>query len=311
MLAALTVFLCPAATLAEPTSTSSLLPVWREIFSRPDTSFTAIPAPKNNPLIPAKVDLGRKLFFDARLSGGNNRSCATCHKPYRAFTDGRRRAAALDGKTRLANTPPLLNLAWASRFFWDGRATSLEEQARHPIGHPQEMAGSWPRITARLTADTRLLAEFRDAFPETPAPSPDTVAAALASYERSLVSARSRFDRFIAGDNDALSLEETAGFRLFVGKAGCVGCHNGWRLTDDRLHRTDSSPKPQKTPTLRGLARTAPYMHDGAIGTLDGVIEHYTDLSTADPTLSPNLVRPLALSVADKRALRAFLRAID
>jgi cytochrome c peroxidase len=287
------------------------LPIWREVFKRPEVAPSTIPASVENPLTPPKIRLGRSLFFDARLSGAQDRSCATCHNPERAFTDGRPRAAALDDTTLLPNTPPLLNLAWSKRLFWDGRVRTLEDQARHPIEHPQEMAGNWSAIIRRLAADPRFVESFREAFPASPAPGPDTIAAALASYERTIISAPSRFDRFIAGDERALSSEEKSGFRLFVGKAGCVGCHNGWRFTDDRLHLTGRSSNPLRTPTLRGLSLSAPYMHDGSLATLSDVIGYYETLERNDPALSPNLVRPLKLTIKEERALNAFLRAIE
>ncbi|MBU1210032.1 MAG: hypothetical protein KJ587_02020 [Alphaproteobacteria bacterium] len=306
---ALAAALSAIAARAEPAS--DILPIWREVFARPDTSHGAIPAPATNPLTPAKIALGKKLFFDTRLSGDNTRSCATCHDPKRAFTDGRSRAAARDGKTQLPNTPPLRNLAWAKRFFWDGRADSLEQAARFPIEHPQELAGSWSVITAALSVDPAVRAGFERAFPDDPVASAANIAAALASYERTLITRPSRFDKFVAGDTKTLTATEQSGFALFVGKAGCVTCHNGWRFTDDRLHRTGRTPEAVKTPTLRDLKLTAPYMHDGSVPTLSGVIAHYQNLKLENLAVSPSLVRPLNLTDNEKAALIAFLESID
>ena len=299
----------------------SPLAIWRDIFARPDTNLAAIPAPQWNPVTSAKVDLGKKLFFDTRLSGGTKRSCATCHQPERAFTDGRRGASSLDGTTELLNAPSLLNLAWSNQLFHDGRSKSLEDQARHPIEHPGEMAGSWPRIIERLNGEPSLRAAFRKAFPNEPEVTQKSIVAALATYERALVSPQSRFDRFIEGDGTALTRKERAGFRLFVGKAGCISCHSGWRLTDDKLHNvgTASAKAPRgtpangliRTPGLRELSKTAPYMHDGSLPTLERVIEHYLDLDQGDLALSPSLVRPLRLSENEKSALKAFLSALN
>lgn len=305
--------------IADPAD--SPLSIWREVFARPDTSLTALPAPERNPISPEKVELGRKLFFDTRLSGGTTRSCATCHRPEYAFTDDRRSAPSLDGTTELLNAPSLLNLAWSNHLFHDGRSKSLEDQARHPLEHPNEMAGSWPRIIERLSAEPSLQAEFRQAFPNNPNVTQKNILFALATYQRSLVSPKSRFDRFFEGDDTALTENERAGFRLFVGKAGCISCHSGWRLTDNKLHNvgTASAMTPQgtpangliRTPGLRGLSRTAPYLHDGSLPTLERVIQHYLDLDEGDPALSPNLVRPLRLSEDEKSALKAFLRAAN
>ena len=207
---------------------------WRQMFKRPSTPP---PSPADNPLTADKIALGARLFADARLSGGGDRSCASCHEPDRAFTDGRRRALALSGAPLRRNTPSLWNLAWSKQFFWDGRAPSLETQVRMPIeaaaGDGRRLAGD--RAAAR--AGTPALApQFQSAFPREPAVSPDTVAEALAAYVRSLVSPPTRFDAWIDGDAQALRPAEVRGFGLFVGKAGCVLCHVGWRFTDDRFH---------------------------------------------------------------------------
>lgn len=307
LVVALSAHASPAAA-GQPAA--DLLPLWREVFARPDTSLDAIPAPAGNPLTPAKIRLGKRLFSDTRLSGDNKRSCATCHDPARAFTDGRPRAASRDPATALLNTPTILDTAWATTFFHDARAKSLEDQAAHPVEHPAEMAGNWPTITARLSADASNANLFRDAFPANPRPSRETVTAALASYERSLVSPVSRFDRFIAGVENALSPQERAGFSLFTGKAGCVACHSGWRFTDGRRHDIGTS-RPVKTPTLRALDRSAPYMHDGSRRTLMDVLRHYQALPSDRRDLAPALVRPLLLSRAEVEKLHAFLNSIS
>lgn len=294
---------------AEPVS--EILPVWRELFARPDTKLSAIPVPESNQLTPEKISLGEILFRDKRLSGGSDRSCSTCHDPSRAFTDGKSRAASISGSHQLANTPPILNLAWAKRLFWDGRESSLEAQAIFPIEHPDEMAGSWNQIVTTLSQDANLVSKFARAFPKTPTPSKETITAAIASYERTVITPASRFDNFIAFGQPVLSEIEMKGFNLFVGKAGCASCHGGWRFTDDRLHRTRLSGKPVKTPTLRKVSLTAPYMHDGSLETLADVIAHYESLPADDPAVSPNLVRPLVLTEQEKTDLIAFISKID
>ncbi|MBU2581739.1 MAG: hypothetical protein KJ622_08475 [Alphaproteobacteria bacterium] len=304
-------FFLIAAAPIKTASADGTLPIWREIFARPPTGISQIPAPPDNPLTREKIRLGQTLFADTRLSGAGNRSCATCHDADRDYTDGRARAKPIDGKTRLANTPTLFNLAWAGRFFWDGRANSLEEQAPFPIEHPQEMAGSWGAILSRLSADRALDEQLRKAFPHNPEPTKANIVAALASFERSLVSPLTRFDEFVSGKTASLSRLEQQGFALFVGKAGCVSCHSGWRFTDDRLHRTGLSRQAMKTPTLRGLSSTAPFMHDGSRNSIREVIAHYAGLPQDDPTLSPNLIRPMQLSAYDTMALIAFIKSID
>ena len=301
-------------------------PRWQAMFKRP----AEIPAPPDNPLTPAKVALGAKLFADTRLSGNSDRSCASCHQPARAFMDGRRRARARAGTPLQRNTPSLWNLAWGKSFSWDGRAFSLEAQVQIPIAAADEMAGDWPTILRRLEADAGLSARFTAAFPQEPAVSQATVAKALASYVRSLVSPPTRFDAWIEGDAHALRPAEVRGFRLFTGKAACVLCHVGWRFTDDRFHDIGLASKDRgqgavlesapgliafKTPGLREAAHTAPYMHDGSRPTLAAVLGHYGGGFIARPSLAPHmnraLNRALRLSAQEKSDLIAFLRTLS
>ena len=298
-----------------------LLSVWTQVFARPDTSLDKIPAPPDNPLTKAKINLGRQLFFDVRLSGDETRSCASCHSPERAFTDGEKRARAHNGGHLDRNTPTLFDLAWSNRLFWDARSENLEDQARHPIESGMELNGHWPDITMRLRYDARSQKAFAAAFPQDPEVHKENILKALASYERSLVSPTSRFDRFIGGDQKALSAQERRGFRLFVGKAGCVSCHSGWRLTDGQQHRVGTlAGKPAarqpgiKTPTLRHVSKTGPFMHDGRFSSLEEVVSHYTSFRGgglgAENVLSENLTRPLRLSSDERNALIAFLGAL-
>jgi cytochrome c peroxidase len=295
---------------------------WRLMFQRPHE----VPAPPDNPMAPERIALGAKLFADPRLSGGRRKSCATCHRPDLAFTDGRRRAEGTAGKPLRRNTPALWNLAWSKLHFWDGRAPSLEAQARGPIEAPDEMGGDWPTIVGRLETDAGAVAAFRAAFPEAPTISDVTITKALAAYVRSLVSPPTRFDRWIAGDSGALSAAELRGFQLFTGKAGCVLCHNGWRFTDDRFHdiglRSEDPGRGAvpggtpglrafKTPSLRETARTAPYMHDGSLPTLAAVVAHYAGGFVARPALAPSMNRDLRLSPQERVDLVAFLRTLS
>ena len=295
---------------------------WRQLFQRPD----ATPAPPDNPLTSEKIALGAALFADPRLSGTGKHSCASCHRPERSFTDGRRQARALTGEPLRRNTPALWNLAWAKQFFWDGRAPSLEVQVRGPIEAADEMGGRWPDILQRLEGDAELVAKFRAAFPDGQGVTEDAIIKALASYVRSLVSPPTRFDAWIAGDARALNEAEQRGFRLFTGKAGCMLCHVGWRFTDDRFHDIglrsrdpgrsavpDGTPgrKAFKTPSLRELAYTAPYMHDGSLPTLLAVVAHYSGGFVRRATLAPNMNRQLRLTAQEKADLVAFLRTLS
>jgi cytochrome c peroxidase len=267
-----------------------------------------MPVPAANPLTRAKAELGRKLFFDPRLSHDGSISCATCHDPAQAFSDSRPFSFGIGGQAAPRRTPRIANRAWGQSFFWDGRAPSLEVQVLQPIANPVEM-GSTPEEAARRTGLT--VAELRDA---------------LASYVRTIVSGDAPFDRYMAGDPAALDGAERAGMELFTGKAGCASCHVGPNFTDERFHNTGAGAKPDpgrgavtgretyrgtfKTPSLRDCARTPPFMHDGSLPTLEAVIDFYDKGGRSNPNLDPE-IRPLHLTAAEKSALAAFLRGLN
>jgi cytochrome c peroxidase len=318
----LPLLLAGAATAGEPAAVAE---AWQAVFRR-QTEPPEPPAPPDNPLTPARIALGARLFSDPRLSGDGDRSCASCHRPERSFSDGRRRARGLDGSALPRNTPALWNLAWSRQYFWDGRAPTLEAQVVMPIAAADEMAGNWPRIIAALGADSSLAAAFQAAFPEPEAISETTVAKALAAFLRSLISPLTRFDAWIEGDKTALSPREVSGFRIFTGKAGCVLCHVGWRFTDDRFHdiglkSTDAGRGALaggtpglpafKTPSLREAVHTAPYMHDGSLPTLQRVVKHYAGGFSARPSLAPHINRALRLSPSERADLIAFLKTLS
>jgi len=294
--------------------------IWRAIFARPHTPAAAEPSEA------AKIALGYDLFRDTRLSGSGHASCVSCHDPDRAFTDGRKTAVGPKGAVLARNAPALYNLGWATSFFWDGRAASLADQAKVPIQAVDEMAGDFPTITQRLANDAAMKQRFAETFPEAGGVTEQSILEALTAYERSLVSPETRFDRWVAGDNTALTEQEFKGFDIFVGKGGCVSCHGGWRFTDDTFHDvglpgkdlgrgalTPGAPGlPEfKTPSLREAARTAPYMHDGSLATLEEVVGHYAGGVVNRPSLAPTLIKDLKLSEDEKAALVAFLRTLS
>jgi cytochrome c peroxidase len=295
---------------------------WRRAFARPDH----VPAPQNNPSSAEKVALGARLFQDVRLSGKRDLACATCHQPDLSFSDGVPRHAGLDGKPLERRTPPLWNLAWGLTWFWDGRAASLEAQAAAPIENKREMAGDLNHAATALSADPDMRRAFAAAFPEDPAVTRDNIAKAIAAFERSLVSPRTRFDRWVEGDGKALEHDELEGLKLFVGKAGCVNCHRGWRFTDEAFHDiglpgTDlgrgavlgvsAADHAFKTASLRERVWTAPYMHDGSLASFEEVIDHYAGRIESRPTLSADLPRRIALDASERAALVAFLQTLS
>lgn len=271
---------------------------------------------------PARAALGRRLFADTLLSRDRTISCRSCHDPARAFTDGRTLAVGVGGRKGKRNTPTLINRALGEAFFWDGRSGTLAEQARGPIENPLEMALPIDEAVRRLAGDSRYRRAFLEAFER--APSPETLGAALAAYEQTIFSTASPFDRFIAGDPGALSPAAHRGLALFGGKAGCGACHAGTNFTDEAYHalgvgddegraaitRDPSDRGAFKTPTLREVARTAPYMHDGSLATLREVIEYYDRGGSGKADVDPR-VRPLGLTAEDKEDLLAFLESLS
>jgi cytochrome c peroxidase len=220
----------------------------------------------------------------------------------------------------------LWNLAWGLTFFWDGRAPSLEAQASGPIENVREMGGDLAKAAVQLRSDPNMVKSFAAAFPGDRQVSAANIRAALASFERTLVSPETRFDRWVAGDDSALDADDMAGFRLFVGKAGCVNCHKGWRFTDEAFHdiglpsadrgRGETLNLPAadhafKTPSLRERAWTGPYMNDGSLQTLDAVVDHYADAVVRRRTLSADLPNKLDLSPSEREQLVGFLNALS
>ena len=290
-------------------------------FRRP----VAIPFPTSNPYSEAKRALGERLFHDKSLSADGTFACATCHDTAKGLSDGRVTAVGVPGRALARHTPKLWNLAWAGPVFWDGRARSLEEQVAGPIVAPDEMAQPIEALIARLAADPAYARAFAQAFPESPRVTDENLKKAIATFERTLVSPTTRFDRWVAGDAMALSAQEIDGFRLFVGKAGCANCHSGWAFTDYAFHdiglpsedrgrgavlRLPKVEHAFKTPSLREVGRSAPYMHDGSLATLADVVRHYAGGIVERPTLSPDLRRGLRLVDDERAALVAFLGAL-
>lgn len=262
---------------------------------------THIPFPDDNPLTSETVTLGRKLFFDKRLSKDTSLACATCHDPQRAFTDQHPTAKGINNQIGPRRSPRILNRAWGKSFFWDGRAATLEDQVVQPIANPIEMGLPLDEAIARLNT-----------IPEYKPIDETKLRRALASYVRTILAGNSPYDRYLAGDRAALDAQQQKGLQLFRGKAGCISCHLGPNLTDEDFHQTDAGKNAKdkgrngafKTPSLRQVAEAAPYFHDGSAPTLEAVLDHY-DKGGTDPEM-----RPLKLTIEEKQALIAFLKAL-
>jgi cytochrome c peroxidase len=289
-------------------------------FARP----RSVPASRSNPTTPEKVVLGQMLFFDPRLSGSGVISCASCHNPALGWSDALPKGLGHMGGRLARRTPTILNVAYGEPYFWDGRAATLEDQAKGPLTSAKEMDMPAELAVARVVSIPGYVSAFDRAFPGKPV-SLDTIAAALASYERTIVSSSAPFDQWVAGDEHAISPSAQRGFALFNGKANCAVCHAGWRMSDDGFHdigisdgdRGRAAVSPGivqleyafKTPTLRNINQRAPYMHDGSISTLAAVIDHYDHGFEHRPSLDTQM-HPLGLTTDEKTDLLAFLNTL-
>ena len=331
-------FLLPSPSLAAgPVSPNALAPL------------PPPPSPPENPTTPEKVDLGKKLFFDRRLSGDGTMTCATCHDPENGFTDALPISLSYPTTRNWRNAPGLVNVAWRKTLFRDGRSSSLEEQALFPMMSPFEMNRNLDYLEEVLKTVPAYVEAFRSVFGGEI--TRQRVAQAISAFERTLLSRDTPLDRHLRGEPGALSARQRVGLDLFLGKAGCAACHNGPTLEDGKFHRlgvpedleakddprvlatarfvgkvsgfpdyrtlredpgrflVTKDPADWKafaTPPLREVAATAPYMHNGALGTLQEVIDFYDRGGGDDPKKSP-MLRPLGLSREEKESLREFL----
>lgn len=271
-----------------------------------------MPVPEENPMTIEKIELGRRLFNDRRLSRDESTACITCHAPERAFSDPRPIAVGVFGRVGRRHAPALINRGYGRAFFWDARSASLEDQVLKPIRDPNEMDLTIDEASSRVGLDAT------------------TMAQALASYVRSILSGDAPYDRFINGDRAALSPEQQTGLQIFRGKGNCTACHVGPTLTDERLHNTGVAWRDGrlhdegrfavsrrsedrgafKTPTLREVGRSAPYMHDGSLTTLADVVQFYDEGGRVNPNRDAE-IRPLHLTASEKEALIAFLHTLS
>ena len=289
---------------------------------------TSVPIPSTNLNYKAKVKLGKQLFFDGRLSKNGAISCAFCHNPGTGFADPRQTSIGIGGGVGGRQAPTVLNTAFNHLQFWDGRAGSLEEQAIGPIHNPIEMGETHENVVAKLGRIKGYQKQFQAVFGTDV--NLQGMAEAIAAYERTVISTDSDFDDYVMGDQRAMTESAIRGMGLFKGKARCILCHNGPNFTDNRFHnlgvpqvgpmkedfgryyvtRDEHDKGAFKTPTLRSIAETAPYMHDGVFKTLEEVVDFLDDGGGANANLSP-LVRKLGLSKEEKADLVEFLKALS
>ena len=272
-----------------------------------------VPVPEDNPITAENIELGRRLFNDRRLSRDATIACASCHQPDHAFAGVEPVARGVFGRSGRRNAPALINRAWGRSFSWDGGVATLEEQVTRPIADPNEMDVAIDVAAARVGISSALMAR------------------SLATYVRSIMSGNSPYDRYVAGKSDALSSDAQLGLQLFRGKGNCTACHTGPTLTDEQFHNTGvawdgagafrddgraavsgrvEDRGAFKTPTLRDLERSAPYMHDGSFASLEDVIDYYDRGGNPHAYLDPEL-RPIGFTAIEKRGLAAFLRSLS
>lgn len=284
--------------------------------------------PKDNAPTSERIELGKMLYFDPRLSGSNWISCASCHNPSLGWSDGLKTAIGHGFGVLSRNSPTIVNSAYSPLQFWDGRAESLEEQALGPIQSPGEMNQNLDELVTELKAVRGYAELFEKAYPGQGI-SKDTIAKAIANFERTVISKDSPFDEWMAGTQNAVSESAKKGYEIFNGKAKCVFCHSGFNFTDNGFHnigvkgldgKEDEGRFAKvpvklmkgafKTPTLRDVALTGPYMHNGIYKTLEEVIEHYDRGGDVKENLSPTLPKELKLSSEEKKNLADFLRSL-
>ncbi len=308
--------------------------------------LTEVPIPETNPQTPAKIELGKMLFFDRRLSGDGTMNCATCHDPEKAFTDGLDISLSYPTTKNWRNSPTLINVAFQKHLFHDGRALSLEEQALFPMMSAFEMNRNLDFVEEVIRSVPEYVDAFKKVFNEEP--TRERIAMAIAAFERTILSANTPLDRYLKGDKTALSDDARMGLAIFTGKGQCAECHYGVNLCDDKFYALGVPENPEhlsdpriavtrrfvakiyhyedyrvlaedpgrylitkdkkdwkafRTPTLREVGNTSPYMHNGVLTTLDDVIEFFN----AGGGKGNTVLKPLGLTDKEKKYLKTFL----
>jgi cytochrome c peroxidase len=311
-------------------------PIGEVITIQPPLGLPPVPIPAGNPPTRETIALGRKLFYDPRMSKNNTLSCASCHNPYLGFSDGRAISLGFGGAAGVRNAPTLLNAAYSPVQFWDGRASSLEAQSAFPLANPVEMDQPHDVSVGKIRKDPEYQQEFTKAF----GPGPitlDLIEKSLGSFERTLLSGNSAFDQYEYGGNkQALNPAALRGLEIFrdARRGNCTACHtigeHNALFTDFKFHnigvgvngdgeitdlgrfgqtKVDATKGAFKTPSLRNVALTGPYMHDGSLKTLRDVVDFYAGGGNSNPNLDKDM-KPLHLSAQDRADLVAFLESL-
>ena len=308
--------------LTATTAASTSLEEAKSQFQTPDTFD--IEYPDDVEPTGAQIELGKKLFFDKKLSLNESQSCATCHDPDHGFSDGLKFSLGAMGNASKRNAPHLYNLAWNILFLWDGRAASLEEQALIPIEAPDEMNLPLETLVKRLSTSPEYEQAFTRAYGDSEVTT-ERIAHAIASFERGIIVDDTPFDRYLKGNDNAISDAAKRGLVLFAGKGKCIDCHSGPNFTDNSFHNIglasndpgrgeiigdDTLDGAFKVPGLRNIIFSAPYMHDGSLGTLEEVVQFYNRGGDHKEQIS-ELIKPLELSDEEVRDLVAFLASLN
>jgi len=283
-----------------------------------------VPVPLDNPLSAAKIELGKQLYFDRRLSGDNTVSCADCHDPAKGWSNAENFATGVRGQKGGRNAPTIINSAYFPLQFWDGRSELLEGQALGPIQNPIEMDHKIEDCVKKLNGIAGYKKQFQAVFQSDA--TPDAVAKAIAAFERTVLSGDAPYDRYQEGDKSALTKPAERGMELFFGKARCSACHSGPNFSDAAFHnigvgmdkkepdegrkvvsKLEGDRGAFKTPGLRDIDKSAPYMHDGSQKTLEEVVEHYNKGGIPNPQLDEEIF-PLELTAQEKADLVTFMK---
>jgi cytochrome c peroxidase len=316
---------------------SAVKPIGKPITIKPPLGLPPVPVPADNPPTAETIALGRRLYYDPALSIDHTVSCATCHAPNMGFTDNKPVSNGVANKTGTRSSPTVINSAYSTLQFWDGRAPSLEKQAEGPMANPVEMAHSLPGVVERLQKDASYRNDFKQAW-GTGQITIDMVTKSIASFERTVLSGDSPFDRFYyGGDKKALSASAQRGLKVFMNqkRGNCAVCHTIEKkyalFTDNKFHnigvgadtrgafadtgrqsqtKNDADMGAFKTPTLRNVAQTAPYMHDGSMPDLKAVIDHYIGGGNSNPHLDKDIHALDFLSRQERQDLLEFLKSL-